>query len=327
LARAALLAVASLCGLGTALSAVAETYVLSKDSSVIGELKHIRARHEDTFSDIARRYNIGFNELVLANPTVDPWLPQEGTEIVVPSLYVLPNAPHEGIVLNLPEMRLYYYPKPKAGEPAVVVTYPASIGRMEWNTPLGKTKVVKKTENPVWIPPESVRAEHAADGNPLPKVVAAGPDNPLGTHALRLGIPGYLIHGTDRPYGIGMRVTHGCVRLYPEDIRTLFSQVPVGTAVYLVNEPFKAGWRDGVLYFEVHPPLEEDAEQLKSNRTPAVKAVVEASPEGQSVAVDWEQVLELSTLAHGIPVPLIQKKGAAAAAALQPVAYRPTGKM
>lgn len=287
------------------LQAIADTYLLPRDgSSVVGEVRTLRARAEDTFPDIARRYNVGFNDLVLANPDVDPWVPKEGTEVVVPTFFVLPAAPRDGLVLNLPEMRLYYFPKPKRGEPPVVVTYPASIGRMEWKTPLGKTKIIKKQSNPAWYPPQSVRAEHAADGDVLPAVVPPGPDNPLGAFALRLGIPGYLIHGTNRPYGVGMRVTHGCIRLYPEDIRSLFGKVNVGTPVYLVNQPFKAGWRNNVLYFEAHPPLDEDAIQLANNRTPAVKAVIEASTDGQLGAVDWRKLHELVKAASGVPIPV-----------------------
>lgn len=292
-------------GVIPSLSAHADTYLLPADgSNVVGEVRTLRARAEDTFPDIARRYNVGFNDLVLANPDVDPWVPKEGTEILVPTFFVLPAAPRDGLILNLPEMRLYHYPKPKRGEPAVVVTYPASIGRMEWKTPLGKTTIVKKQANPAWYPPQSVRDEHAADGDTLPAVVPPGPDNPLGAFALRLGIPGYLIHGTNRPYGVGMRVTHGCVRLYPEDIRSLFGKIEVGTPVYLVNQAFKAGWRNGVLYFEVHPPLDEDVVQIANNRTPAVKAVVDASTEGQLGAVDWRKLHELVKAATGVPIPV-----------------------
>lgn len=302
------------------LAAWADTYLLPTDgSSVVGEVRKLRARAEDTFPDIARRYNVGFNDLVLANPDVDPWVPKEGTEVVVPTFFVLPAAPRDGLILNLPEMRLYHFPKPKRGEPAVVVTYPASIGRMEWKTPLGKTNIVKKQANPAWYPPQSVRDEHAADGDTLPAVIPPGPDNPLGAFALRLGIPGYLIHGTNRPYGVGMRVTHGCVRLYPEDIRSLFGKVDVGTPVYLVNQPFKAGWRDGVLYFEVHPPLDEDMEELNTNRTPAVKAVVEASTEGQLGTVDWRKLHDLVKTASGIPIPVMLAASATGGPSNHPV--------
>lgn len=286
--------------LGTSV-ARAETFVLPPAGvNVVGNIQTVYARHEDTLSDIARRYNIGYDEVTLANPNVDPWLPGEGTPIIIPSLYVLPDSPREGLVLNVPEMRVYYYPAVEPGKQPLVVTFPASIGRMEWQTPLGRTKIVKKQAYPTWYPTDSIRAEHLEDGDPLPKSIPPGPDNPLGTHALRLGIPGYLIHGTNKPYGIGMRVTHGCIRLYPEDIRTLFDLVPVDAPVYVVNQPFKAGWRNGLMYVEAHPPLDEDKDAFESNRTPAVKAVVAASPDA-SAAIDWSAVTRLAEARNGVP--------------------------
>jgi L,D-transpeptidase ErfK/SrfK len=193
---------------------------------------------------------------------VDRWLPGEGAETLVPTRYILPDAKRIGIVLNVPEMRLYFYPPVRAGEPAVVKTYPVSIGRMDWDTPLGTTAVAAKTRNPSWRPPDSIRAEHAADGTPLPEIIPPGPDNPLGDYALRLTRSGYLIHGTNRPYGVGMRVTHGCVRMYPENIEALFPEVPVGTPVEIVDEPVKIGWLADTLFIEVHPPLEEQRDQV-----------------------------------------------------------------
>ncbi len=255
--------------------ASAQTYELPPaGEDVIGQVSVVRARHQDTLSDIARAYHLGYEEILRANPRVDPWLPGEGTRVILPTQHILPDAPRVGLVLNLPEMRLYYYPKPSTGKPPTVVTFPVSIGRMDWTTPLGLTRVTAKVINPVWYPPASIRAEHEQEGQALPPEVAAGPDNPLGQYALQLGRPGYLIHGTDRPYGIGMRATHGCIRLYPEDIQRLFEEVPVGTPVRIVNQPYKAGWYRGVLYFEAHPPLEENLAEAKDNLTPAVRAVV-----------------------------------------------------
>jgi len=193
---------------------------------------------------------------VIANPDVDVWLPGEGTEVLLPTRYVLPPGPREGIVLNLAEYRMYYYPPAKEGERGEVMTFPMSIGRMDWATPLGRTRIVAKAKNPAWYPPESVRAEHEAEGRPLPRIVPPGPDNPLGDHAMRLGLPGYLIHGTNRPAGVGMRVTHGCIRMFPEDIEYLFAQVGLDTPVRIVNEPLKLGWDGDDLFIEVHRTLE-----------------------------------------------------------------------
>ena len=159
-------------------------------------------------------------------------------------------------MLNIAEYRLYYFPEPKGDDPGVVMTYPISIGRMDWETPLGTTTVISKVVNPSWYPPQSVRDEHAAEGRPLPRVVPAGPDNPLGDRAMRLGLPGYLIHGTNRPAGVGMRVTHGCLRMFPEDIRYLFDYIAVSTPVRIINEPVKIGWQGDTLVLEAHPVLE-----------------------------------------------------------------------
>jgi len=241
---------------------VSDRFVLSPGNGVVGEMQVIRARYEDTFSDIARAYDLGYDDLVHANPGVDPWLPGAGTRIVLPTQFILPDAPREGIVLNIATKRIFYYPKAAPGQAPVVVTHPVGIGREGWATPLGTTTVVSKVKDPVWTVPASIRKEHAEAGDPLPAQVPAGPDNPLGAFALRLGFPSYLIHGTNKPAGIGMRVSHGCVQLYPEDIESLFSEVPVGTKVRIVNQPQLLGWSDDNLYLEAHPALEDDARNL-----------------------------------------------------------------
>ncbi len=223
---------------------------------IIGEISTVAASHDDTLVDIARRHGLGYQDIVRANPTVNVWVPGEGTEVVLPNRFVLPPGPRTGLVLNLAEYRMYYYPEPKAGETAKVHTYPMSIGRMDWETPLGRTEVIAMAKNPAWYPPQSVRDEHAADGDPLPRVVPAGPDNPLGTRALRLGIPGYLIHGTNRPAGVGMRVSHGCIRMFPEDVEFLFERIRVKTVVRIVDMPVKIGWDGEALVAEIHPLLE-----------------------------------------------------------------------
>ena len=246
-----------------ACTADAEIYELPPEGyDVIGAVGSVTARHEDTLVDIARRHGLGYQDIVRANPDVHVWVPGEGTEVILPTRFVLPPGPREGVVLNLAEYRMYFFPEPGEGEPAYVLTYPISIGRMDWETPLGMTTVVTKVRNPTWYPPQSVRDEHAADGDPLPTVVPPGPDNPLGSRAMRLGLPGYLIHSTNRPAGVGMRVTHGCIRMFPEDIEFLFEEVDVRTPVRIINAPVKLGWEGEQLVMEVHPVLESATPKL-----------------------------------------------------------------
>jgi L,D-transpeptidase ErfK/SrfK len=228
------------------------------DQTIIGEPQIVFTTAEDTFSDLAREYGLGYDELVAANPGIDPWLPGDGTPILLPTQYILPDGPRRGVVLNVASKRLFYFPETPEGEPMQVMTYPIGIGRVGWETPLGTAKVVAKATDPTWYVPWSVRQEHAKAGDPLPSVVPPGPDNPLGRHVLQLDMPGYLIHGTNRPYGVGMRVSHGCIRLYPENIELLYSMVDVGEPVRIVNEPYLVGRHNGELYLESHTPLEDD---------------------------------------------------------------------
>jgi len=241
-----------------------ERHVLAKpESDLVGEIRSVAVRDEQTLLDIAREQGIGQEEILNANPGVDRWLPTVGSDVIIPGQRLLPEATPRGIVINLPEYRLYYFPEPakKAGR-REVITFPISVGRMDWKTPLGLTHIIGKQKNPSWTPPASIRAEHAFDGDALPRVVPPGPDNPLGAYALRLAIAGYLIHGTDKEFGVGMRVTHGCMRLLPEHIEALFRLAPVGTPVRLMNQPIKLGWGPDGLYLEAHPPLEEDDRAL-----------------------------------------------------------------
>lgn len=281
----------------------ADSFVLEEGSEVVGQINVVLAQEKDTLIDIARRYGLGYKEIRAANPNVDPWLPKAGTPVVLPTRFILPDAPREGIVLNLAAMRLFYYPKPTAAEPSIVITHPIAIGREDWPTPRGSTQVVSKVKDPSWNVPASIRAEHAALGDPLPAVVPPGPDNPLGRYALRLALPGYLIHGTNKPAGIGMRVTHGCIQLFPEDIAALFPKVQIGTPVRIVQQPDLAGWDQDTLYLEAHPPL--DAVHDPSTRAEQFKEVLEqAMNRGRPARVDWERIKELIGSARGFPVPI-----------------------
>ncbi len=266
---------------------------------VVGQTFTLNTRWEETFSDIARVYDIGYRQMVAANPKVDAWLPGEGTEVVIPQQYILPSGPRKGIVINLAELRLYYYPE----ERPVVVTYPIGIGREGWSTPTGETVVTGKKEGPSWTVPASILKEHEEDDDPLPPVIPPGPNNPLGTHAIYLGLSGYLLHGTNKPYGVGMRVSHGCIRLYPENIKQFFKQVKKGTPVRIVNEPYKAGWLKGELFVQVHPPLVEYIEEKGHNYTELVNAVIERLGEDQRKP-DWSLLHEYAENKTGIPMPL-----------------------
>ena len=283
----------------------AATLPLPTDSDLVGEYAEIAAGREDTLIDIARNNGLGYEEIVNANPGVDPWLPGAGTVVRLPLRRVLPDAPREGIVVNLPEHRLYYFPAAAAGEPRVVVTYPISVGKMDWSTPLGLTRVAAKLKDPPWYPPESVRAEHAERGDILPKVVPAGPDNPLGQYAMRLAIKGgtYLIHGTNKPAGVGMQVTHGCMRLYPEDIEELFKRVAVDTPVRIVNQPHKVGWSGGRLYVEVHLPLEATSSAVvEPDRNSLARLVTIAVRQHPAGPVVWTRAETAFEEAEGIPI-------------------------
>ena len=287
----------------------ASRFVLeSPEQDVVGEVQIIQARESDTFSDIARAYGLGYDELVQANPGVDPWLPGEGTIVVLPTQFVLPDAPREGVVLNIAAKRLFYFPPAEGDEPRAVITHPVGIGREGWETPTGNAVVVDKARDPVWYPPWSVRQEHAKAGNPLPAVVDPGPDNPLGHRVLQLDMPGYLIHGTNQPYGVGMRVSHGCVRLYPENIETLYEQVDRGTPVAIVNQPYLYGRRDGEFYFEAHPMLAED------ERDPAAlldELMASARQESGAFAEEHERrnALQAAADARGIPIRVLSRDG------------------
>ncbi|HXQ64152.1 MAG TPA: L,D-transpeptidase family protein [Steroidobacteraceae bacterium] len=278
---------------------------------VVGVVQATTIGKEDTLPDIARRFNVGYEEMVRANPGVDPWLPGAGREVIIPTRFVLPDAPREGVVINVAAMRLYYYPKHAKGTPQVVITHPIGIGKVGWQTPEGTTKIVARVKDPAWVPPVSVRKEHLEDGDLLPAKVPAGPDNPLGAYMFRLGWPSYLIHGTNKPYGVGMRSSHGCIRLYPEDIAILFETVPIGTPVHVVNQPYLLGWQGEELYVEAYGALEDDKRDWqhgpksllkKAGKTPLWKRI-----RAHDADIDWERARQLSESPRGVPVSVMKR--------------------
>ena len=281
----------------------AKAKVYEKD--YFGETEIYKAAFEDTLIHLARNNKLGFVELRAANPTLDPWIPGAGARIVLPRQHILPEAPRKGLVINLAEMRVYYFKTP--GEQPL--TFPISIGRDGLNTPVGKTSIVRKKEGPTWRPTARMRKEDPE----LPASVPPGPDNPLGTHALYFGWPQYAMHGTNKPYGIGRRVSSGCIRMYPEDITELFPMVPVGTRVTVVDQPVKVGWVEDKLFIEVSPTqdqsikIEEDG-VLKSYEITAddMKRITKKAGE-YADKIDWVQVRKAVQEHRGYPVFILDK--------------------
>ncbi|MBK6596743.1 MAG: L,D-transpeptidase family protein [Proteobacteria bacterium] len=281
----------------------------SDDEDIVGVVQVTKASKEDTLTDIARRFNVGYEEIVRANPDVDPWVPGEGREVIVPTRYILPNAPRTGVVINVAAMRLFYFEPREKNQPQVVYTYPIGIGKVGWATPEGVTKVTRRKKDPTWTPPVSVRREHRKNGEDLPAVVGPGPDNPLGRHALYLGWPSYLVHGTNKPAGVGLRSSHGCIRLFPEDIAALFEQVPNGAAVRVVNQPFVFGWHAGELHLQAYDVLEDDPRDWQKARrkllSRALADRIEKKLKERGETVDWEVISKIAHEPHGIPVAIV----------------------
>ena len=220
-----------------------------------GALQTLTTGEDDSLLELARAHDLGYNEITSANPLIDPFIPEPGTKIILPTSWILPDvAAGQGIVVNLADMRLYLFPNHKGRK---ITTFPIGVGDEGWDTPLGSYSIVEKIEQPAWHVPASIRLQKPE----LPAVVPPGPNNPLGSYALRLSIGTVLIHGTDRPYGIGMRVSHGCMHLYPEDIAALYKEVLLGTRVTIVNQPVKVSLTDGRVLIEVHEAEGKDLEQ------------------------------------------------------------------
>ena len=284
-----------------AVPAGAMEFPLAKGQVAVGAVDTATTKQADTMLDLARQFDDGYVDFMVANPGTNPWLPGDGKAITVPNFFILPDAPRTGIVINLAERRIYYFPP--GGK--TVETYPAGVGVKADATPLGTTKVVLKEDGPVWRPPPSIRAERPE----LPAAIYPGPDDPLGAYALRLGWNNYLIHGTNKPDSVGRNVSHGCLHIYPEDIERLFHEVPVGTQVRSVNQPVKAGWIDNRLYVEIHPSKEQ-ADEIDYN-TPMTPALPEQLTEIVTKAagdradlIDWDAVHAAGLAANGIPTPV-----------------------
>lgn len=280
-------------------------FPFDKKTDVVGQLATLVSRSGDTLPDVGRHFGLGYNDITAANPGLKVWVPRPGQRVVLPLQFILPDSPRRGIILNLPNMRLFHYQGASTEKSRDVVTYSIGIGRQGWSTPTGKTRIVQKRANPSWTVPASIRQEHARDGDPLPRIVKAGPDNPLGRYALRLSMPSYLIHGTNKPYGVGMRISHGCVRLYPENIEKLFHNVKVGTKVRIINQPYLIGWKNNMLYLEANEPIIEKSINKTQFKSKLLKKLKKESKNTVS-SIDYAKVDRVLNRADGIPTPILR---------------------
>jgi L,D-transpeptidase ErfK/SrfK len=300
-ARSALAGVAATMLASAALSpstAQADVYRVDQTDSVIGTPFYVKTSEELTLLDIGRHFGSGYDEMKQANPDVDVWVPGDNKDVLVPDFHVLPDTPRDGLIMNLAEKRLYYY-----HSPTEVEVFSVGIGRDGWETPVGTYSVIEKIKDPTWTPPASIRAEYEKRGETLPAVVPAGPENPLGAYAMRLSNPSYLIHGTNKPWGVGMPVSSGCTRMYPEDIEALFPKVPKGTTVRIVDQPYKVGWRGDQLFLEVN---------IAEGATPkAAEQVIPAKlARADGVSVDWDEVRRALQDNSGLPRMVGVRQGA-----------------
>jgi L,D-transpeptidase ErfK/SrfK len=277
-------------------------FSVAKGDDLIGRLAVIRLEKGDTLPDIARHFGLGINAISAANPGVDIWVPEAGERIILPLNFILPDTPRKGIVVNLATMRLFEY---KGNSKSLAVsTYPVGVGTEERPTPTGEMHVYRKTTRPTWHVPASIAADHRKKGDILPAEVPPGPENPLGEYALYLSKLGYLIHGTNKPASIGLKATNGCMRLYPENIKMLYSDTPVNTPVAIVNQPYLIGQRDGVLYMEAHTPLEDSGAIELENIYAKLRNIEKKSAR----TLDWIKVKDVQTEARGIPVPIFEMR-------------------
>ena len=281
-----------------------ETFPLEPGQAVVGAVSSYVTKPKDTLIQLARDKHLGFTELATANRHIDPWAPGTGTKVVVPNIFIIPDVPRKGIVVNLAQRRLFYFPP--GGK--TVQTFPIAVGVIGRGTPIAMTRVTRKEPHPAWYPPQSIRAEDPT----LPRRVAPGPNNPLGDFALRLGLPAYLIHGTNKPYGVGRNVSHGCIRLYPEDIEKLFHETKVGTPVRIIDRPDAVTWVDDQLYVAVYPNKEQtDAialgkEFVHSIPQDLINRLVEVAGD-KSDRIDWDKVQHAAWQRTGIPVDVTKK--------------------
>jgi len=280
----------------------ADVYDFNNAIKIYGDNQSIATVYEDTLVDIARQYNLGFNEIIRANPNVDKWLPGEGTIIKIPSQHIIPKGfSKEGITINLSEFRGYLIKNNK------LITFPVGLGRMDWKTPLGISTIDLKLEKPAWYPPQSVREEYKNQGKLLPAEVLPGPDNPLGELAMRISTPGgYFIHGTNRPDGVGMEISHGCIRLFPEDIDYIFQLTAIGTEVIILDQPIKIARRKNDIYLQVHPSYSNDYDYVIEQLRIEIELLI--NNEAELGEINWDLVDSLLKTQNGLATKVTVRK-------------------
>lgn len=281
----------------------AQEFSWSGESDVIGEIKRIATQRKDTLYDIGMAHDVGFNEMRNANPKIDAWLPGKGREVVIPSKFILPSI-REGVVVNLREYRLYFFP----GDGSKVITYPVGIGAEESPSPVVNTRVKLKIEKPNWYPPESVRSEYLAEhGKEMARVVYPGPENPLGPFAIQLDLPEYFIHGTNKPFGIGTQVSRGCIRLDNKDLAKFVWEVPKYTPVHFVKESVKVGMAGEALFVELHLDDEAnvDSDQIVDK---VIEAVGKLEKAHGFVKIDFLALNQAIQQPSGLPQKIGMKK-------------------
>jgi L,D-transpeptidase ErfK/SrfK len=277
-------------------------FFVAKEDDVIGRMAVIKLEKGDTLPDIARHFSLGINTVSAANPGVDTWVPEAGGRLLLPLSFILPDTRRKGIVINLAAMRLFYFKND--GKLLAVSTYPVGIGTTEEPTPMGKMHITRKKFQPTWYVPAVIAKDHRKKGDPLPAKVPPGPLNPLGEYALYLSKSGYLVHGTNKPASIGLRATYGCIRLYPEDIKRLYENIPVKTPVRIINQPYLVGQRDGIIYIEAHKPFEEFGNAELKKAYAKLRNIEKKSGH----TLDWKKVGKVIGEARGFPVPIFDNR-------------------
>ena len=293
----------AICALGLFTPSTGRAAAFDIHSDMVGDLTHYTIQKDDTYYTIARKHDIGVVSILISNPDLDPGVAGPGMDLTLLTQHILPYLPHKGIVINLAELRIYYFPTPDK-----VITFPIGTGKDGWETQTGTTQIVRKRKDPIWVVPPSILAEEPN----LPPSIGPGPDDPLGAYALSLGWPNYAVHGTNIPDSVGTRASHGCIRLFPEDIEQLFNAVDVKTPVTVIDKFYLLGWKDNGLYLEVWPTQAQtlDVAQLKKP-TPANIADLYAAVRWKAkdgLTIDWDTVNKAMDRHDGIPT-LIAHKG------------------